>query len=449
MKKFFFIVVSALIFSLAFAQTDIRWYVGLGTGTDQALIDAQNEFVDRYNASQSDINLVLEIVDNDQAYDVLATQIAAGNPPDIVGPMGIRGRDAFPGAWLDIGPLIESTNYDLSDFDPALIDFYAIEGQGQLGIPFAVFPSYISYNKDLFDEAGLAYPPSAYGEPYIDADGNEKPWNYDTLRELAMELTVDTNGNTPNDAAFDTNNVVQWGYGVQWTDLRGRLSLFGADTMVNDAGEAYISDAWREAVQWYHDAMWKDFFIPNGPYAGSDLLAGGNFMDSGNMGMSHNHVWYPACCLGNLEAAWDLAPMVANADGVTTAKLHGDTFGILKGSSNSELAFEVLTFMLGDAAQELSTLYGGMPARLSLQDDFFTTFTEEKFPGQTLNWDVAVAGLTFPDSPNHEAGLPGGTEANDTINQFNALLNNDADLDIGGELAAMLGELQLVYDANR
>jgi multiple sugar transport system substrate-binding protein len=128
---------------------------------------------------------VLEIVDNDTAYDTLATQIAGGNAPDLVGPVGIRGRDSFKGAWLDLQPLMDANNYDLSDFDPAMVDFYRVQEEGQLGIPFAIFPSFVFYNKDLFDEAGLAYPPHEYGAPYVDADGNEREWNMDTLRELA------------------------------------------------------------------------------------------------------------------------------------------------------------------------------------------------------------------------------------------------------------------------
>ena len=39
--------------------------------------------------------------------------------PDIVGPVGVGGADAFDGQWLDLAPLIESTGYDLSQFDRA------------------------------------------------------------------------------------------------------------------------------------------------------------------------------------------------------------------------------------------------------------------------------------------------------------------------------------------
>jgi multiple sugar transport system substrate-binding protein len=68
---------------LALAQTQVRWFVGLGAGTDEPTIAAQQAIVDEFNASQTDIQIVLEIVDNSQAYDVLATQIASGNAVDV------------------------------------------------------------------------------------------------------------------------------------------------------------------------------------------------------------------------------------------------------------------------------------------------------------------------------------------------------------------------------
>ncbi len=97
-------VLAILVLSLSAVQAQapvqIRWYVGLGGGTDGEQATLQQAVADEFNASQSEIELVLEVVDNAQAYNVLNTQIAAGNAPDIVGPMGIRGRASFPGAWL-------------------------------------------------------------------------------------------------------------------------------------------------------------------------------------------------------------------------------------------------------------------------------------------------------------------------------------------------------------
>jgi multiple sugar transport system substrate-binding protein len=67
----------------------------------------------------------------------------------------------FSGAWLDLTPQIEANSYDPSDFDPAPIQLYRVEDEGQLGIPFAVFPSFLMYNVGLFDEACSPYPPRA------------------------------------------------------------------------------------------------------------------------------------------------------------------------------------------------------------------------------------------------------------------------------------------------
>lgn len=443
-----------LVSVTAFAQdrVQIRWYVGLGAGTDAPKIEAQQALVEEYNASQDQIELVLEIVDNAQAYDVLATQIAAGNGPDIVGPMGIRGRASFPGAWLDLTPQIEATAYDLSDFDPALVDFYKVEGEGQLGIPFAVFPSFLMYNKDIFDEAGIPYPPANYGDPYIDWDGVEREWNIDTLREIAMILTVDENGNDATMEGFDTEAIVQFGYGTQFADVRGRDTLFGSGNFVDADGNATIPDNWRAAEEWYHKAMWEDYFYPNGVYGGSDLFPGGNWFGSGNIAMVTIHTWFLGWGTADLDAAWDFGP-VPSYNGVTTAKLHADTFGILAATENPDEAFTVLSYLLGEKASELTTLYGGMPARLSLQPTYLDTFvgvTAEQYPDvdwASLNWPVVIAGLQYPDNPNHEEGMPSFLESSARYAAYAQVVDNNADADVNAELDSLQSDLQAIYDA--
>ena len=450
-------LILALAASLAQAQDSvrIRWYVGLGAGTDAPLVAAQEAIVADFNESQDEIEVVLEIVDNAQAYDVLSTQIAAGNAPDIVGPMGIRGRASFPGAWLDLSTLIEANNYDLSDFDSALVDFYRVEGEGQLGIPFAVFPSFLMYNVDLFDEAGIPYPPSAYGEHYVDWEGNEHEWNIDALSEVAKILSVDINGNDATMDEYDTENIVQFGYGSQFTDVRGRATLFGSGNFVDAEGNAVIPDAWREAEHWYHNAMWNDFFSPNGVYSGSEIMGGGsaNWFDTGNMGMITIHLWYLGWGTANLDAAWDFGP-VPSHNGVTTAKLHADTFSIMKGSEHPQEAFEVLRYLLGERAADLTSLYGGMPARLSLQADFLertVAAQSEAYPGvdwANLNWDVVLAGLQYPDNPNHEEGMPSFLESSARYGEYGQLVDNNADEDVDAALDALQNDLQAIFDAD-
>ncbi|RME82172.1 MAG: extracellular solute-binding protein [Caldilineae bacterium] len=430
-------------------RVQVRWFVGLGAGSDEGTFDPQNAFVERYNASQDKIELKLEIVDNDVAYDTLATQIAAGNAPCIVGPVGIRGRDSFKGAWLDLQPYIDKYNYDLSDFDPNMVKFLSVKEEGQLGIPFAVFPSFILYNKDLFDEAGLEYPPAHHGDPYV-LDGQEVDWNMDTLREVAMRLTVDANGNDATSPDFDPENIVQFGFMNQWTDPRGVGTFFGAGSLVDENGNAQIPENWKAAWKWTYDGWWKDWFIPNGPYSGADFLQGpGGPFSSGNMGMIHIHMWYVApWALGDVDFDWNLAA-TPNYKGTITAKMHADTFGILKGCPTPDEAFQVLTYMLSkEHANELLTIYGGMPARLSLQPDYFQLYQETNFPDKTdINWDVVVEAMAYADNPNHESWMPSFQETTDRYNEFWNYLANTPDADFEAEVEKLREDLQAIFEA--
>lgn len=428
---------------------EIRWFVGLGAGSDEPTFEPQQEVVELFNAAQDDIELILEIVDNDAAYDALATQIAGGNAPDIVGPVGIRGRDSFKGAWLDLQPLIDANNYDLSDFDPAMVDFYQVQEEGQLGIPFAIFPSFVIYNKDLFDEAGLAYPPHEHGAPYVDADGEEREWNMDTLRDLAMQLSVDANGFDATEPDFDPESIVQFGWMNQWTDPRGIGTFFGAGSLVDEDGNAQIPDPWRDAWNWTYDGWWEDWFIPNGPYGGADFLQspGGPF-GGGNLAMVHLHMWYVApWALGDVDFDWDLAA-TPSYEGNITAKMHADTFGIMRTTEHPEEAFEVVTYLLSeDVAPELLNIYGGMPARVSLQETWLDNYAEENFPGRDIDFDVAVEAMAYADNPNHESYMPSPQEANERYNEFWTLLTENPGLDVDAELDKLIVDLQAIFDA--
>ena len=85
--------------------------------------------------------------------------IAAGDAPDIIGPVGVEGLNLFRDNLLDLAPLIAKTNYSVPGVDPKLVDFFKLGANGAtIGVPYAVYPSYLYFNKDLFDEARTALP---------------------------------------------------------------------------------------------------------------------------------------------------------------------------------------------------------------------------------------------------------------------------------------------------
>lgn len=416
-------------------RVQIRWFVGLGTGGNPEQVEAQEAVVEAFNNSQDNIELVLEIVQNDVAYDTLSTQIASGSAPDIIGPVGIRGANAFNGRWLDLEPLVEASSYDLGQYDAEQVDFWRTD-EGLVGLPFGVFPAVTFYNKALFDEAGLPYPPQEFGADY---DG--QPWNIDTLTEISEILTVDTNGNDATSPDFDPENIIQFGLEELWSEPQRLGTMFGAGSVVDEAGNAQIPEPWREGFKWYYDAVWNQHIIPNDEYRDSELLAAGNPFDSGNVAMAHTHLWY-TCCLSGVGEDWDIA-MVPEYEGTYTAALHADVFRILNTTEHPEEAFEVLTYLISDAAPQLLEAYGAMPARKDLQDSFFAGL-DEKYP-QGVNWQVAIDSLTYPDTPSHEQDMPNFLKAQDRIGAFWSSLNTTPDLDIEAEIERLENDLQTIF----
>jgi len=416
----------------------VRWYVGLGTGGNAEQIDAQNKVVADFNASHSDIQLEVEIVDNDIAYDTLKTKMAAGDAPDIVGPVGIRGANEFGNTWLDLQPLVDETGYDLNQFPESVVDFYRVDGEGLVGIPFAVYPQIFYYNRELFDEAGLDYPPHKFGEPYADGDA----WDYNKVRELGMELTVDGNGNDATSPDFDASNIVQFGFDEQWLgDARRIATMFGSGSIVDADGKAVMPDNWRASLQWTFDSMWKDHFQPNSDQENSDLLAAGNPFDSGNVAMAQTFTWY-TCCISNVTT-WDIG-VVPSYNGTTTAALHADTFRVLKSTQHPKEAFEVLTYLLDDASLDLLTVYGALPARPEERDAYFASLNE-KYP-QGVDWQVVVDSLAYPDIPSHEAFMPNFAKSDDRITVFSSLFRTDGSIDLNAEIDNLLADLQGIFD---
>jgi multiple sugar transport system substrate-binding protein len=433
-------------------KVQVRWFVGLGTGTNPEQVEIQEQVVADFNASQDEIELVLEIVPFDSAKDTLATQIASGSGPDIIGPVGWGGSNAFYGQWLDLAPIIESSGFDVSMFDPALVEFYQTE-EGQIGLPFAVFPGAMYYVPEMFDEAGLAYPPQTYGEQY-ELNGEMVDWNFETVTEVAKLLTVDVNGVNATEEGFDSTQIVQVGYSPQWQHPNSTATFYAGATQIfeGDAPGSYesaIPDGWKEAWRWWYDGMYGDEpFIANGPLAGAPEFGNGNVFNAGKAAMGLTQTWY-TCCLADLRDAgveFQMGIQPAMADGTVQGRIDADTFRVWSGTKNPDAAFEVLSYLITTGGDTLLPIYGAMPAIAEKTDAFFEAKSAD-YPDVTAeSWDVFVQGLAYPDTPSAEQYLPNWQESFARIQTFGDLLNNTDDVDFDAEFDKLQEDLTAIYN---
>jgi multiple sugar transport system substrate-binding protein len=426
-------------------RTTVTWFVGLGTGADPGQPAQEQKVVDAFNASQNKITLKLNVVTPSAAGNTLATQLAGNNAPDIVGPVGIGGAQAFDGQWLDLAPLVKSEKFDTSIYSKAQMDAVKDRTGAQTALPFGVYPSFIYYNKDLFDEAKLPYPPQKFGAKY-----EGRTWDMNALRELAKKLTVDVNGNDATSPKFDPSKVVQWGFDPQYQEgtPQNHGTFFGAGSYVaKDNKTAQIPKPWLAEWKWYYDMIWKDHSAPNGKQLQSDTLNKGNAFATGKVAMAFTHTWY----LSNLkdssgkpETFWNIA---ANPswNGQITDKMSSDTFRITKASKHPKEAFTALTYLLTTGAPDLVKTYNAMPANQKLQAGYIKSL-DAAWP-QGVDWQVALDALKYPDIPSAEGWMPNFNRSVDLTGKFGNKMLNTPGLDIDAEAAKLRTQLQALFNS--
>jgi multiple sugar transport system substrate-binding protein len=425
----------------------LRWYCCLGTGEDPTQVPTEEKVAADWSASQDLGDLKIEIVTYDAARATLSTQIASGNSPDIVGPVGLGGLASFEGQWLDLTPYIAKTGFDLGQFPDEAVQTFNVGAQGQVGIPFAIYPSMVWYKRDMFDEAGLEYPPHEYGATYKWPDGREVEWNYDTVKELALKLTVDESGKDATEAGFDPESIVQYGFEPQRDDLRGLGAYWGPGSLAAaDGTTVEIPAAWQDAWKYFYDGMWKDHFIMTGPVAESEDFSGGGYtFFSGRVAMSLNFLW-TTYGVADAGTDWDLAAIPSH-NGKVTSPLNTDTFGIHKETKSPDAAFDALTYLHEEASDTLLQLYGAMPARPERQDAFFETLAQtEGFPDE-VDWQVVKDSAQYADKPNFEAPVPKYNETINTLVKYRTKWVATPGLNMDTEIEALRAELQAIWDS--
>jgi multiple sugar transport system substrate-binding protein len=430
----------------------VDWFVGTGAGVQPEQVDAEKAFVAAYNRQPGNPVLKLEIVPNNDAIDTLKTEIAAGDGPDIIGPIGIEAIGRLPGLFLDLSAEIKSQKLDTSAYQPAALK-YLQTGTAQFGLPYDVYPGFIFYNKDLLTKANLPALPTKIGQTYMG-----QAWDWGELGRVAAQLTLDKNGRNSTEAGFDKQDIVQYGFSFQWADARRLASTFGGGSFVAPDGiTAQIPSSWTDAFSWYYNALWKSHSLA--PQAGAsacfDVCPSPGDPSGGHVAMAASWPWaissyIPANIKGGPGrfSGWDMAVM-PTWSGQTNAPMDVESFQIAKQSKVPDQAFKTMLAIMADPAL-MSALGGGLPARTADQKAWFDSMDKSQavaFPGNKVTWSVLQEMAEHPALPSHESALPNQTKSLADIDAFLTTLQNKSGLDVAAELAKLKTTLQADFDA--
>lgn len=398
----------------------VRWLV-VGQGSEPWNRSAINDFVAKYNASQKKI--VLELVTG-SGFGGLSDQLEAGNPIDIVGPMSPNFGTRFNDIWADIESLMLEGS-GLESFDPATIAAWRRQGK-LVGVPFGFWPAVLYVNKDIFDKAGLPYPPQQYDVDY--AGGGA--WSLDTVAEIGPVLTLDRYGQSARNPGFDPDAAVQWGFMMEADDLRAAVAIFGTTSIQGANGEVKLPQAWRDASHWLHDAIWVGRYFPN--QRGLEATRGDPF-GKGQAAMFYAPTWY-LCC--EVDFNYDFAAVPSFDDRITSRRDHAG-FGIPLSSQHQEAAMQVIFEMVADPG--MIAAFRIVPARTDLREDL-AAMMEAKNPEP--DWQVMVDSLAYPDDPPYSQFLPSASGVFDRFGSFAESLLAREDMDVDAELDQLEVDLQ-------
>ncbi|GIK74196.1 MAG: sugar ABC transporter substrate-binding protein [Chloroflexota bacterium] len=306
----------------------------VGTGDSGEGLTPHFRIIEMFEAENPDIQVQLEPVGSGDYYARILTQIAAGDPPDLLQ----IGDDAVPmfvdrGAFLPLDGFIASADYplDTSIYLPGVMEPGKWNGAQYL-LPKDFSPMAIYYNKKLFDAAGAPYP--------------QEGWTWDDLLATAQQLTVtDANG-----------NVTQWGIQLPgpWTTGFEYWVAAAGGRLISEDGSTFIgymdSPEVQTAVQFYADLYNKYKVAP--PPADMNAFGGGNSeFDNGTAAMRLFGRWPQAGMKQNPNIDLGVAPLPAGAE--RAGVLFWGGFGISALSDNPEAAWRFLRYYTGKEGAEV------------------------------------------------------------------------------------------------
>ncbi len=241
--------------------------------------------LDVFNSSQDAIHVTAMPIPWETYMEKLNTMATAGELPDtaIMSEAGVI-------QWAEQGMLLDiSDMYAEGEAKP--LDSLAFTYEGS---PVAYSAAneilMMFYNKDMFDAADVAYPPNHADDA----------WTWDEFVDVAKQLTLDANGNTPNDAGFDKDNIVQYGCMVE--NLTWQLEVWclsnGSGFYSADGSSVTINDpAAMEAIQQIADLYLVHHVAPLSTGQTDDGVP--RSLVAGTVAMTTNGAWNMGTCLSS------------------------------------------------------------------------------------------------------------------------------------------------------
>lgn len=281
---------------------------------DEKAADAYEASIAAFEAANPDVHVTLDVVPWDDYFTTLRSDVASGTADDVFWLNGAYYRDyADNGYLVDVNAALGA---DASaDWSQPIMDQYTSGGK-LWGVPqITDGGSAVYYNQAMLDAAGVTAADIA-NATWDPADPSK-----DTFLPILQRLTLDGQGRNATDAAFDANDVKQYGFNAGQELQNIMLNFIGSNggTFQDDAGRlTFTNPKTQQAFEYlvklineYHVAPPASSTNDNGDFTRDEFIGGrmALFM-SGSYNLANVH--------DGAGFAWGVAEMPSGPAGKVT-----------------------------------------------------------------------------------------------------------------------------------
>lgn len=323
-------------------QTTKVTFMVAGGPPEQAAFKSVIEGFQATNLQVNHAAVQVELIEVPSTRDFLTrltADMAAGAPPDLF-LLNYRQMTQFYNrdALEALGPrLAASTNLNEAEFYPIALDGFRNRQGSLVCLPQNISSQVVYYNKDLFDELGVAYPP--------------QEWTWAEFRQLALKLTVsDQNGDSYPD---------RYGLGLEPTLIRMAPFIWqnGGDLVDNPVLPTRLTldqPAAREALEFILNLGRQDGVVPN--YTAEVIASHPDRFLAGNIAMYVDSRVFVPTLRQTVKFNWDVAPLPQGQEAVNV--LHSDGYCLAAASKVKDAAWAFVGYALGAEGQTRASRLG-------------------------------------------------------------------------------------------
>ena len=306
--------------------------------------------VDAFNEQSDGVTVELTIIPNDNFDQRLGAAAGANQLPDLLSADVVLAPNyTAQGIYVDITDRLDGLEFT-DDLAQAHLVAASLDG-ARYAVPHKVDSSFMFYNKDLFEQAGLdpEDPPLSYDDIYaaaaaVDALGDDVHGFYIGGNcGGCFAYTTFGNGVAAGEAPVSDDGLTANIDNDAYSDLFALYKRMVDDGLMPDSALTEDGSTWQELFVQGKVGLW-----PNGSYSIPRLASDADF-------------------------EWGYAPLTDASGAEQGTFVGGDVLGITASSKHADAAWEFIEWTLSEEAQvEIVAKAGDLPVRTDLADNEYT-----------------------------------------------------------------------------